>query len=129
MKKYCSCGRLIEINSTCIKCDKDRRKEYNKRRDRTKDDVYRDRRWIKLRNYVRARDNYMCLVCMDKEHIAEPMKIVHHIQTVEDREDLRYKENNLISLCKKCHESIHEDYKDKDKKIKIQEYLSRLIGE
>lgn len=125
MKKYCSCGRLIDVNSKCDRCSKDRHREYNKRRDKIKDSFYRSKSWIKLRDYIRVRDKGLCLMCLDSDEINE-MRVVHHIEPYEDSEELRLDENNLICLCQRCHELVHEEYKANKKPM--QDKLRRMIG-
>lgn len=57
----------------------------------------------KLKEKIRKRDNYKCQVCgiTQKEYKSKTNKhlSVHHIDY--DRENC--KENNLISICQKCH--------------------------
>lgn len=65
---------------------------------------YKSKEWQKLRKLALIRDNYMCFC-------GQPAKIVHH--KVEITQENIYKSDvvlnldNLISVCKKCHEEIH----------------------
>jgi hypothetical protein len=58
------------------------------------------RYWESLRNKVMSRDGYKCTKCGGKEHLN-----VHHIRPIylEGTDDI----NNLITLCRDCHQSEH----------------------
>lgn len=49
----------------------------------------------------------MCELCLriNKRNAAA---VVHHIVPVEKSDLLAYKDFNLISLCKRCHEHVHK---------------------
>ena len=53
---------------------------------------------IEMRDYIYARDNYMCHLC----HSSWNGLICHHIHPQGN-----ITEDNLITLCLKCHEIIH----------------------
>ena len=76
---------------------KDRRKTLSK--------FYKTNKWIKVREYVLMRDNYLCTKC-DK-----PAEVVHHIiHLTEDNLDtweIALNPDNLISLCADCHFNEH----------------------
>jgi 5-methylcytosine-specific restriction endonuclease McrA len=57
-----------------------------------------------LNRRVRERDNHTCQLCKKKKR-ASGIEI-HHIFRWADSPGLRFDENNLICLCKKCHKSI-----------------------
>lgn len=68
---------------------------------------YKDKRWLHKRSVVLRRDDYLCQECKrygsDKQ--AEQ---VHHINPLEDYPELAYINDNLISLCTKCHDKMHD---------------------
>ena len=63
-------------------------------------------KWIKKREVILKRDDYLCCECKRYGNNI-PAEHVHHIHPVEHRPDLEYVNDNLISLCKKCHNSMH----------------------
>lgn len=71
---------------------------------------YKSRTWQKVRQFIWKRDNGLCQDCLRKGLIT-PGKEVHHI--VELTEDniidasISLGEENLITLCKSCHEARH----------------------
>lgn len=85
--------------------------------------------WRDKRQYILQRDHYMCQHCKERIEKAlrtgtplkpEDRKIpvaseVHHIKELEDYTDLALVDDNLISLCRACHEKT----KDYEKKMPI----------
>jgi 5-methylcytosine-specific restriction endonuclease McrA len=55
----------------------------------------------------------VCEFC-EKKNKTSLAKVVHHVIPIEDAKDismmeaLAFDENNLMALCEKCHEEIHE---------------------
>ena len=71
---------------------------------------YKSRTWQKVRQFIWKRDNGLCQDCL-KKGLITPGKEVHHV--VELTEDnimdasISLGEDNLITLCKSCHEARH----------------------
>lgn len=78
--------------------------------DRKKDmkDFYKSARWKRIRSKVLRRDEYICQECKKYGRIKEATQ-VHHIEHLEDRPDLAYDLDNLISLCLGCHNKEHPE--------------------
>lgn len=90
--------------------------------------VYNSNKWKKLRELYYSKQP-LCEQCL--EHgIITPAEQIHHIQpfltgkTYEEKMQLAYDYNNLMSVCKQCHSDIHKELnelkrqnKDKDKYI------------
>ncbi len=58
-----------------------------------------------LNERVRARDKFTCRLCNKKKR---PGSLeIHHIFKWANAPGLRFDEDNLICLCKKCHKSIN----------------------
>ena len=65
-------------------------------------DQLKDKRWKKLANKIRKRDNYTCQKCGSHEHLQ-----VHHKKYIKNRLAWEYDEENLITLCSECHKKVH----------------------
>jgi len=65
-------------------------------------DQLKDKRWKKLANKIRKRDNYTCQLCRSHEHLQ-----VHHKKYIKGRLAWEYDEENLITLCSECHKKVH----------------------
>lgn len=59
--------------------------------------------YIKWRDAVYERDNYMCAVCGEINHIE-----AHHKKGFVEFPELRYEISNGITLCEKCHKQVHK---------------------
>ena len=56
-----------------------------------------------LKRWIRERDNYTCQECGIKESELDRNLDIHHI----DRDKQNSNPDNLISLCNKCHGTLH----------------------
>jgi len=59
-----------------------------------------------VKNIVRARDNWTCQHCGDRNHKGRGSRIildVHHIVSLAEDSSLAYDLDNLITLCRSCH--------------------------
>lgn len=62
---------------------------------------YKYRQW---RERIFKRDNYTCWVCEVRSGIKEKVYLhSHHIKRFANYSELRFKENNGLTLCKFCH--------------------------
>jgi hypothetical protein len=60
-------------------------------------------KWQRKRLEIFSRDNWACKWCgNDKDHLH-----VHHLKYLSNREPWDYDDDNLITLCYKCHEQAH----------------------
>jgi 5-methylcytosine-specific restriction protein A len=78
-----------------------RKKEYQ--------EIYQDKRWLKLRNHKR-RVNPLCERCESLGKVT-PTKEVHHKIPFDVDPDLAFEWENLESLCCDCHEIRHKELK------------------
>lgn len=85
-----------------------------KKRDRNLDGgnkYYHSMSWRNLR-VAYMRDHPLCERCLEKG-IAKPAEEVHHIRffesgkTEQDKWFFLLNENNLMSVCRECHQKIH----------------------
>ncbi len=61
--------------------------------------IYRLARWRRLRLKVLV-EHPLCAVC------GRPSSDVHHKQSIDDRPDLAFDEDNLMALCASCHSRL-----------------------
>lgn len=80
---------------------------------------YNFSQWIRKRQVILKRDNYLCRECSryGKSTLAN---IVHHIIPLEEREDLALDNRNLVSLCERCHERMHNKFNNKLSKLGLE---------
>lgn len=77
--------------------------------------IYNSERWRKLRKLKFSNDP-LCEMCLKAGRIT-PAEDIHHIRsfmdasTIEERCRLAYDYTNLMSLCKKCHQRVHNENK------------------
>ena len=104
------CGKVIGINQRrCAVCEasrvgwlSSRHKRYDKSRDPEEVRFRRSKQWRMTRDYILQRDGYLCQECrrMGRYTIATE---VHHIVPLWQDGDKRLDDDNLISLCHRCH--------------------------
>jgi len=82
---------------------------------------YRTDDWKKWRAKVFERDNYTCALCGQHGNKLEP----HHIKRFSLYPDIRFDENNGITLCKKCHQS-KVNHKEQEYEEKFIIYIDGL---
>ncbi|MBR2177438.1 MAG: HNH endonuclease [Clostridia bacterium] len=114
--KVCStCGRIHEFNTVCpkrIESIKKRQTEYdrNKYHRNSAADLFRNsKNWQRKRNEIKSRDLNICRYCFLVRHkITTSNLSVHHITSLDKDFDLRLNNNNLITLCRECHEKAEK---------------------
>lgn len=91
---------------------KDLKKERTSRNEKQSYKYYSSKQWRMLRDsYIRQ--NPLCEVCLNNDRITAA-EHVHHIQpflrglTDEQRWSLLLDKDNLMSVCRKCHNEIHK---------------------
>lgn len=62
-----------------------------------------DVRWMFKSDNIRIRDNHKCRLCNTKKTQLD----VHHIRYIKGREAWDYDDGDLVTLCHKCHEELH----------------------
>lgn len=73
--------------------------------------IYSSDRWLRLRAWKFA-CNPLCEMCL-KENKIIPAEDIHHITSFMSTDDpaqrnfLAYDYDNLMSLCKQCHQAVH----------------------
>ena len=71
---------------------------------------YHSKKWKNIRAFVLQRDFYMCQICKMPNS-----NTVHHIKELTpiniDDVSISVNPDNLITLCNRCHNLIHDKYK------------------
>lgn len=60
--------------------------------------------WLKKRKTILERDCYQCLRCGSKCNLE-----VHHTKYYMDKYAWEYPNSTLVTLCRECHENVHQD--------------------
>lgn len=81
-------------------------KKYNAKRDPEIQKFYNSKAWRSKREYILVRDNYTCQECLKHNKTIKAAVEVHHIIKVKDNINLALDNNNLISLCTRCHKKL-----------------------
>lgn len=68
---------------------------------------YLSRKWKNKRASTLKRDGYQCKECKRYGKVT-PATTVHHVYPYESFGELKLHSENLISLCNKCHNSMHD---------------------
>jgi len=102
-----SCPNLIRGGQTlcpeCMVYEKKNIREYDKKRDELPGRKFlHSTQWRKIRE-IKLSLNPLCQICEDKGLIV-PAIIIHHIDGNELNNDM----DNLMSVCRSCHEQIHK---------------------
>lgn len=61
----------------------------------------------------------LCKFCWDKG-LTVAGEVVDHIESIEDRPDLRLEWSNLQTLCKHCHDSVRQAQQAAERKARRQ---------
>lgn len=85
------------------------------------DPFYGTDAWKRARGRALERDHYFCVECRKAGRritlenglrVPVPAEMVHHIQSIQERPDLRLTLSNLISLCNSCHAAKHPEKRE-----------------
>ena len=102
MQKTCSvCGRIHDFNKVCKRPSGKHNTEAGKFR--------RSYRWSEKSKSIRARDKYLCQVCITGKYQTNYRYTykdleVHHIIPLSENYSKRLDSDNLITLCRYHHE-------------------------
>lgn len=90
---------------------------------------YLTKKWKLKRSNVLKRDEYKCREC-GRYGKTTPATTVHHCWTLEEYPEYKLDSNNLISLCNKCHESMHNRFTGEltDKGLKWMQRVKGKLG-
>ena len=68
--------------------------------------IYDGMRWKRKRLEALRRDRYPCQYCKRYGKLT-PADEVHHILTIDEAPEKAYDLDNLVSLCRACHNKLH----------------------
>lgn len=71
-------------------------------------DIHKSKRWKDKRNYILKRDKYLCQECKKYGKRVDG-DVVHHIIPIEEAPELAFVDDNLITICKTCHNRLHPE--------------------
>lgn len=98
--KYAGCPNLTD-GSYCDIHKKERHKQYNKTRNQSVEKLYKTDVWQRLRlNHLRLFP--YCAKCNSIHDLH-----IHHINSHHGDPDKFFDQNNLETLCRSCHSSLH----------------------
>jgi 5-methylcytosine-specific restriction endonuclease McrA len=69
---------------------------------------YNSPEWRRKQKAILRRDHYQCQLCKRYGRIREA-KIVHHKLELAEYPELAMKDDNLVSVCMKCHNKLHPE--------------------
>lgn len=69
---------------------------------------YNSTLWRNTRKAALKRDNFECQMCKSKGRYSKAV-IVHHKKHLKDSPELALSLDNLVSVCKACHEELHPE--------------------
>jgi hypothetical protein len=138
MRYICSCGNISKITFSCFrsghrcnKCGIKRAAEKNRGKNScwynpnitdeeriSRRHTPENRAWTKV---IYEKDNYICQKC---SQVGGKLN-AHHVYNYSTNEELRYDDNNGITLCKKCHIKFHKKYGYKNNS---QEQLDKFLN-
>jgi len=110
------CKKILTTSTYCPACQTLRdttKQSYRQDQDKRPSSRARgyDTAWERLRNWY-LKQNPLCIDCQGAG-IVRPAVVVHHIEPVDERPDLRLDPQNFRSLCFSCHEIFHSRKKKK----------------
>lgn len=68
---------------------------------------YKSSKWARKRKKILKRDRYLCKNCKRYGKMSEA-SVVHHVFPCEHYPEYEWEDDNLISLCVKCHNAMHD---------------------
>jgi len=77
---------------------------------------YNSKEWLRVREYVLQRDNYLCQPCLNEHKKITKANTVHHIIPLLNDWTKATEEKNLESICMSCHAKEHDEKLNKQPK-------------
>ncbi len=80
------------------------------------DALYKSKQWQEKRKKIIERDHNECQRCKIVKHKYSKGNIVHHIVELRDDVELMLEDDNLETVCAKCHNELHPEKRIKYKR-------------
>lgn len=115
------CRKKIEFgNSYCEECNTIIQTQRNSHKNKKIDpnSKINSSKWRKVREQVIIRDNGVCVLCFKKYNRIHSKGLeVHHIIKRIDDASLMYDLDNLITVCRECHEELEKLTPERQRKL------------
>lgn len=112
--RWPGCPEIVRGES--IYCDKHKtqgREQWDKSHDAKRGSARErgyDTQWDKFRAWFLQRPgNQYCHRCLELEGEFVKAEVVHHIEPISERPDLRLVASNCLPLCYQCHAEVHRE--------------------
>lgn len=69
---------------------------------------YNSTAWKKKRQEILERDNHECVMCREVGKFSNQCLQIHHIKELEDYPSLALDNENLITICNRHHNLVHD---------------------
>lgn len=89
---------------------------------------YNSPRWRRKQKAILRRDHYQCQLCKRYGRISEAT-IVHHKLELAEYPELAMDDDNLVSVCRKCHNKLHDEKGAKAQQKRRYNHEDRYSGE
>lgn len=89
---------------------------------------YVSKAWRRKKKAILRRDHYQCQLCKRYGRLTEA-KIVHHKLELAEYPELALDDDNLISVCRACHNKLHPEKAEARNKYKYGKHEDRYSGE
>lgn len=73
-----------------------------------REEFYNSPKWRRKSKQILRRDKYQCQLCKRYGRLVEA-EIVHHKLELDEYPELALDDDNLVSVCKKCHNKLHPE--------------------
>ena len=89
---------------------------------------YVSKAWRRKKKAILRRDHYQCQLCKRYGRLTEA-KIVHHKLELAEYPELALDDDNLISVCRACHNKLHPEKAEARNKYRYRKHEDRYSGE
>lgn len=124
MLKSCSyCGKIHDTRKPCAE-KKARQKECQRQRNNSRAKIFHhSSRWARKSKAIKERDHYMCLCCKagmghGKVYNTDTLE-VHHIIPIEEDDNRKLDDDNLITVCRVHHEQCENGRISREKQKEL----------
>ena len=90
------------------------------------DKFYMCNAWKVKRDKIKKLYKSTCVICLLTKDDPKECQCIHHIEELSQAWEKRLDTNNLIPLCRECHDEVHRRYKTKEKK-EVQKKLKEFL--